>query len=242
MQAKPTLSLILPTYNEARNLPILVRRLEAVFNKNKIRAEIIVVDDSSPDGTGGIADSLNRKYGNIKLITRKTREGLGIALRSGYNAALGDIILSMDSDLSIEPEDILKLLRKINEGYDLVVGSRHSTGSSYENPNLRTTIKKIVSMSGNAFTRSLIGIPVNDYSMNFRAIRRSTWKKIRTSEKRNAFLLEMIMEVQGLGGRIAEVPFSFTERKYGKSKMKLFKEVIPFLARVLRYAVEKRSQ
>lgn len=233
---KIELSIILPTYNESRNIKLLIPAIEALLKKRKIASEIIVVDDSSPDGTARFAEKLNKKYGNIRVLKGRKRQGLGSALKAGYDAARGEIILSMDSDLSIDPQDIHKILNKMHEGYDFVVGSRHSQGSGYDNPNLRTTIKKAISTAGNALTTALIRIPVRDYSMNFRAVRRGAWKQIKTKEKRNVFLLEMIVELHKKGFLIAEVPFQFKERKFGKSKMRLLNEVIPFLTRVLKYA------
>ncbi len=235
------LTIVLPTYNERRNIQALMPLLEKEVGKAGLAAEILVVDDSSPDGTADVARKLNRKYGNVRVLSRPRREGLGAALRDGYDGARGDIILSMDSDLSIAPADIHKILRKMGEGYDLVVGSRHTKGAGYESRNLKTRLKRFVSTYGNAFTNALLKLPIRDYSMNFRAVRRSVWKKIRTHEKRNAFLLEMIVEVWRLGGRIGEVPFEFRDRIHGKSKMRVFSEAIPFLVKVIKYSLIKKT-
>lgn len=231
------LSIILPTYNEAKNLAVLIPQIEKVIKANRWDAEIVVVDDSSPDKTANMAQELNKRFRNIRVLTRARKEGLGAALRDGYNFSRGEILLSMDADLSIDPKYIKGLVSKMNEGYDMVIGSRHSRGSGYENPNIRVTIKKSVSILGNTFTKSLLRIPVDDYSMNFRAIRRSMWKKIKTTEKRNPFLLEMVVETSRKGGRITNIPFSFKDRKYGESKMHIWNEAIPFLVRVLKYSL-----
>ena len=123
-------SIVVPTYNERKNVTILLPKLEALFKEHDY--EILVVDDSSPDGTGEAVVSLGKKNKRIKLITRTKKEGIGAAIREGYNTAEQDIIASTDADLSFEPEDLLKLLEKIDEGYDLVVGNRHSSGGTYE--------------------------------------------------------------------------------------------------------------
>ncbi len=126
----PSLSIVLPTYNEKDNINILIPRIEETFNH--INHEIIVVDDSSPDGTAWVSEELNKKYGNIRVIVREKKEGIGAAIREGYNNANNSIILSSDSDLSFLPSDMHRLYEKVQEGYDFVWGSKYSKGSFYE--------------------------------------------------------------------------------------------------------------
>ncbi len=114
----PSLSIVLPTYNEKDNINILIPRIEETFNH--INHEIIVIDDSSPDGTARVSEELNKKYGNIKVIVREKKEGIGAAIREGYNNANNSIILSSDSDLSFLPSDMHRLYEKVQEGYDFV--------------------------------------------------------------------------------------------------------------------------
>ncbi len=127
---KPSLPIVLPTYNEKDNIKILIPRIEETFKH--INHEIIVVDDNSPDGTARVPEELNEKYGNIRVIAREGKEGIGVAIREGYNNAHNSIILSSDSDLSFLSSDMYRLYEKVQEGYDFVWGSKlyhpdHST-------------------------------------------------------------------------------------------------------------------
>jgi len=231
------ISVVLPTYNEKKNIEILIPSLEKLFKKNKINPEIIVVDDSSPDGTADVAFRLNKIYKNIKVVLRDKLGGLGSALRDGYNHAQGNIIISMDSDLSLDSNDIIKFIRKIESGYDLVVGSRFIQSAKYEKKSIKIRIKSVISTIGNKFTMFFLGIDVHDFSLNFRAIKKSAWDVIKTKEKNNAFLLEMIVKSKFLGLKVSEIPVIFKERSYGKSKVKLYKESIYFLKKVIEYFV-----
>src|SRR3989344_5122155 len=114
------LSIVLPAYKEAKNLAILIPEIEKAFNGCSF--EIIVVDDNSQDGTKELLDSLNKKFGNIKLILRPGLMGIGSALRDGYNRSQGEFILSSDADLSFVVEDMARLFETIKEGYDIVLG------------------------------------------------------------------------------------------------------------------------
>ncbi|MGR3302420.1 MAG: glycosyltransferase [Candidatus Scalindua sp.] len=114
--SKPSLSIIIPTYNERENIKILIPEIEKTFGH--VNHEIIVVDDNSPDGTAKASEELNKRYGNIRVIVRKKKEGIGAAIREGYNSARNSIILSSDSDLSFTLSDTYRLYEKIQEGYD----------------------------------------------------------------------------------------------------------------------------
>lgn len=235
------LVIVLPTYNEKKNIEIFIPKIEKeIFKKRKIKGEIIVVDDSSPDGTARTALKLNKKYKNIKVIIRKKKEGIGAALRCGYNAASGRLILSSDSDLSFSTNDMLRLIDKINSGYDLVVGSRHLSKKDYEKLKIKTMIKGFVSKYGNILVRVFSGIDIHDYSSNFRIIRRKVWNDIETKEKTNSILLEMIVKTAYKGYKVAEIPVKFLERKYGKSKINLFKEVPKFFIKLVYYSLKYR--
>lgn len=235
------LSIILPTYNERENIEILIPRLETLLKKENIEGEIIVVDDSSPDGTADVARDLQKKYANIEVIVRQKKEGLGAALREGYNSASGAIILSMDTDLSLDEADIPKFLEKINSGYGLVVGSRHHKKGKYERNSFKTLVKSIISIFGNRLTKFLTDVDVQDFSLNYRAIRKDVWSSITTSENKNVFLLEMIVKSKRKGYGIAEIPVVFRDRIHGESKMKLHEQVLPFLKKAIVYAIESRT-
>tara|TARA_B100000315_G_C14580557_1_gene590256 strand:+ start:1036 stop:1785 length:750 start_codon:yes stop_codon:yes gene_type:complete len=236
--SKPSLSIVLPTYNEKENLKILIPGIERTFEH--INHEIIVVDDSSPDGTAKAAEELGKKYCNLKVIVRKKKEGIGAAIREGYNNAEKTIIFSSDSDLSFTLNDMYRLYEKMQEGYDLVWGSKYSKGSFYEPKTLKGKIKKLASKSGNIIIRFASGIEANDFTANLRAIRKDVWKQIKTQEKTNTFLMEMILKCKYGGLRVTEIPITFKARIYGESKFNLSVEPPRFLIKMIKYVLMYR--
>ena len=233
------LSIILPTYNERKNLLHLIPHLENLIKKSGKKSEIIVVDDSSPDGTADVARNLNKKYKNIRLISRQKKEGMGAAIKAGYDSARGGILASIDVD-SLGANEIEKMLDKLHEGYDLVVGSRHIREGLYKKSFIKTFIKNIVSSSGNKLARLVIGIDVTDFSLNCRAMKKKVWKSINVSEKGNSFMLETVVKAHFAGFRIGEVPVVFNERKYGKSKLNLTLQSCLFLRNLIAYSLKYR--
>ena len=236
----PDLSIVFPTYNEKENIKILIPLVEELFLSEKISFEVLVVDDSSPDGTAQTADDLNKKYGNVRVILRKKKEGIGAALREGYNNAAGKLILSCDSDMSFDINDMLKLYKKINEGYDLVIGNRHSGEGKYIKPTPAIKLKALTSKLGNKAVRSLTGINIHDFSVNFRAIKTDVWRSIKTTENTNSILLEMIMKAGYKGFKIGEIPIVFKDRLYGESKLNLKKEAPKFLLKLAKFVIKYR--
>ena len=238
-------SIVLPTYNEKENLEVIIPEIIRKFDAKKIDFEILVVDDSSPDGTSEFIEYFGSEDPRVKLVLRKKKEGIGAALRHGYDVAIGDIILSSDADQSFKIDDMLRLLDKIEEGFDLVVGSRHSQSSSYEKKRISTKIKGLVSSLGNSTIGFISGLGIRDFSANFRAIRREVWKSISVKEKTNSILLEMIMKCHYGGHRVTEIPVSFSERIYGESKLNLAIEapkfLIKFIAFTIRFRILKRG-
>ena len=206
-------SVVLPTYNERESICVLIPNIVDVFKRDGHTFEIIIVDDSSPDGTAEVLRKLKLKLGaDIRVITRARKEGVGSALREGYDNARYDNIVSLDSDLSCNPEDILTILEKLDEGYDLVVGSRYHSRGYYERKYLKTFLKNVVSRWGNIFVRVITGVKLTDFSLNFRGIRRDVWEKLKTEDKTNSMLLEMIVKANYSGYRLGEVPVTFKDR------------------------------
>ena len=239
------LSVILPTYNEKENIALLIPKIQETFSKNRINGEVVVVDDSSPDGTASFARELAKKLGNIRVIERPKKEGLGAALRQAYDSCESELILSMDSDMSLDPNDIPRFIEKINEGYDLVVGSRRGAKASYEVGSVKTLVKKIISTVGNRMIRLLLDLPVNDFSLNFRVIRRDAWRALKTKEKLYVFLLEMIMQAHAKGYKISSIQVVFKDRMYGRTKTKLLQQCMAFLKNLLiftwKYRIRRSS-
>lgn len=231
----PSVSVVIPTYNERESIRVLLPLVHEALREHP--HEILVVDDSSPDGTGQAVLDVACDIPEVRLCTKSSREGIGAALRYGYDQASCDVILSMDADLSFSASDIPRLLAPLDEGYDLALGSRHVPGGRYETPRPSIFIKYVFSACGNAVVRRLCGGGVRDVSANFRAIRAPLWRSLQTVEKTNALLLEMILMVRRRGGRIAEVPVSFTDRRFGSSKLNLWIEAPKFLAKLLSYVL-----
>lgn len=229
----PELSVVIPTYNEKENISPLIQQIEAALQG--ISLEIIVVDDLSPDGTGNIVSSLAAQGHPVRLISKPKKEGIGAALRVGYQACQTPIIASTDADLSFDPKDLRRLYEKIKGGLDLVVGTRHSKGSYYETPNRTIWIKHLISAAGNITLRTLTGIPLDDFSGNFRAFTRETWNRIETTDNTNSLLFEMIVKAYVKGCKVGQIPVAFRDRRYGASKLRLSIEAPKFFLKLLGY-------
>lgn len=226
-----SVSVVIPTYNERENIPILARRIHEVLAGRT--HEILVVDDSSPDGTGEAVRGLSKEIGVLRLLSKERKEGIGAALRHGYDGARCEVLVSIDADLSFDPADIPRFLRLIEDGCDLVVGSRHMPEGSYEAAAFGVRIKKCISAWGNRFVRALLGLPVRDCSANFRAMRRTVWTAIDTQDNSNSLLLEMILKAVRAGFKVAELPVAFKDRLHGTSKLNLALELPRYFARLV---------
>ncbi len=231
------LGVVLATYNEARNLPRLIESLEGLFPTSgpdvgvacasPLRLQIFVVDDNSPDGTSSIAQRLASQYGNISLITRPGKLGLGSALRDGMSAALAEectYILTMDADLSHDPQDVPRLLAAVEAGdVDLVQASRYVEGGGAVKVGWQ---RRFLSYVANLLCRWLLGSP-REATTNFRIYnRRSAELMVRESRGRDfEFQPECILIAMRHGLRIVEVPIIFTGRAGGKSKLGLMQNI-----------------
>ncbi len=232
-----SVSVVIPTYEERENIVPLLREIHRVLGDR--RHEILVVDDRSPDGTARAALELAAEIPGLRVLT-KEREGIGAALRAGYEAARNDVIVSIDADFSFAPADIPRLLERLEAGADLVLGCRHATGGGYQTPDWPTRTKYLVSAAGNRVVDLVTRLGIEDYSANFRAIRRGVWSGIRTVEKSNALLLEMILKVRRRGHCVAQVPVVFAARRRGRSKLNLAVEAPKFLLKLLGLLWENR--
>jgi dolichol-phosphate mannosyltransferase len=208
---------VIPTYNEAENLPLLVPR---VLEQDP-RLEVLVVDDASPDGTGKLADDLALATGRVHVLHRTEKQGLGPAYRAGLRRALelgADAVLQMDADFSHPPDAIPLLLREI-ESHDVVLGSRYLNGITVVNWPIE---RILISYFGNWYARKVTGLRISDTTGGFRCIRRELLDKIgfdRIRANGYAFQIEMNYRFQKHGARIKEVPFFFLDRTRGTSKL-----------------------
>ena len=217
---RPKVAIVVPTYNEAGNLPVLARRLFALDIPKSV---LIVVDDGSPDGTGDVAAGLEKEYGGrVKLIQRGSKQGLGTAYVAGLAHALdtgAEYVVHMDADLSHAPEYIPGFLRDLQEA-DVVVGSRYvEGGGSEEEWGLR---RRILSMIGNAGIRAVTGIRTRDVTSGFKGFRREVLASLDMTGFRCrgfAFLPEETSACQRRGYRVVEHPIIFAQRVSGESKL-----------------------
>ncbi len=216
------ITVVLPTYNEVENLPLMVN---ALFALNVEGLHIIVVDDESPDGTGRLADQLAEQFpGRMLVIHRKEKNGLGPAYKAGFKRALAegsDYIIQMDCDFSHSPQYIPQLIAKIKEGFDVVHGSRYVRGGGVDTN--WSWYRKLLSWFANrVYVKTLLQVPVNDVTAGFRIWRRDAIIGInldRIASNGYVFQVELTYVTHRLGYRIAEIPIYFPDRTLGESKM-----------------------
>lgn len=226
------LSIVIPTYNEAENIQKLIPEIFKVLDEAKLKGEVLIVDDNSPDGTGKVAKSLGKKY-KVRLLHRKQKEGLGAAYIAGFKQVLkgdSDIIFEMDADLSHKPEYIPAFVKKIEEGADLVIGSRYAKGGGRKDYPLHRTL---ISHGANYLIRLITQLPVTDVTTGYRAYRRSALESLDLDEIESRgfeFQLEMLYKLHKQWFRIDKVPIIFTSREVGESKLS-FKDVQRFFIR-----------
>jgi len=208
---------IVPTYNERANLPVLVAGLMAHPN-----VRVMVVDDQSPDGTGELADQLAREHpGRIEVMHRTARRGLGRSYIDGIKKAVHepvDVICQMDADLSHDPAHLPDLIAATDRA-DVVIGSRYVAGGAIRNWPMR---RRLLSRFANMYIRSVTRLSARDCTSGYRCWRRETLASLpldRFISDGYSFLVEMLFVAARRGARIGEVPITFVERREGESKL-----------------------
>lgn len=210
-------AVVIPTYNESDNLPLLLKEIRAASPE----MHIIVVDDNSPDGTGRIADDLARTDDHVQPIHRPAKLGLGTAHIAGIKSALSaghDAILTMDADFSHSPKYIPALLAGL-EKFDVMIGSRYVRGGGTLYCPLR---RRVLSRGANMFAKMLLGLGARDCTAGFRAYRRIVLESIDLEglfSNGYSFLIEMLFKCQAAGWKIGETPIIFEDRRHGTSKI-----------------------
>jgi glycosyltransferase involved in cell wall biosynthesis len=210
-------TVVVPTFNEAGNIETLVSAVRQVLP----RASILVVDDGSPDGTADLADALGATLGNVEVVRRGSKDGLGAAYRFGLRHAIeqgAEICVQMDADLSHDPAALPALVAVVEHGADLAVGSRYVPGGITLNwPRRRRT----VSRWGNRYAAGVLGLAVNDVTAGYRAYRSTALERMKfdsVQAEGYGFQIEMTYRLVRLGGRIVEFPITFRDRMAGESK------------------------
>jgi len=209
--------IVMPTYNERQNLESIAGRVRAALPE----ADLLVVDDNSPDGTGDLADKLAETDPHVQVMHRTEKAGLGKAYIAGFGWALEhgyDVIVEMDADGSHQPEHLPGLVAALN-GADLSIGSRWVPGGKVVNwPKTREALSR----GANIYTRIMLGLGVRDATAGFRAYRAATLRTISLDQVESTgycFQIDLTLRVADAGLRIVEVPITFVEREHGASKM-----------------------
>lgn len=211
---------VIPTYNEAENLPTMV---SALFSLPLDDLRILVVDDHSPDGTGDLAETLKAETGRMDVLHRTGKLGLGSAYITGFKKALAegaDFIGQMDCDFSHPPEKLLELRQAIQNGADIALGSRYIPGGSLDEK--WPFWRKALSGFGNFYARTILGIPTRDVTGGFRVWKRAMLEAMPLEDIRSngyVFQVEMLYVATLLGGKVTEIPIYFADRRFGQSKM-----------------------
>jgi len=212
---------VLPTYNEVENIDRVLRRIRAALAD----ATVLVVDDGSPDGTADAAEVLGKELGNIEIMRRQGKSGLGSAYRAGFRWGLDrgfDACVEMDADLSHDPDALPDLVGALSGGCELAVGSRYVPGGIIPN---WAWHRRLLSRGGNVYASALLGLGVADSTSGFRAYAASVLRRIDLDRIRAdgyGFQIEMTYQAKRAGAPIVEVPIRFVDRVEGESKMSTF--------------------
>ncbi len=219
IKRKPSVAVMLPTYCEAGNIESLVREIKSL----KPDSLIVVIDDSSYDGTANIARKLQEEYDNILVLTRPAKLGLGTAITDGFKLILSlekppNHIITMDADYSHNPRTIPKLLQTAEEGYDLVVGSRYTRGSKIVGWHI---MRWLISRVANFVASTMVGMRIRDCTSGFRCYSRNYVQNVinHLHSQTYEIQIETVKQAWMRGFRVKEVPITFENRKKGKSKL-----------------------
>lgn len=210
--------IVVPTYQEAAN----VERFLAEVRTAVPEAQVLVVDDDSPDGTGRLAEKAGKELGRIEVLHRSRKEGLGAAYRAGFALVLArefDTVVQMDCDFSHDPSAIKALIDEVDGGVDCAVGSRYVPGGSTPNWPVH---RRLLSRYGNRYTSAVLRLGIHDTTSGFRAYRAESLRAIDVASTRSsgyAFMSEIAYRMVQRQQTIREVPITFVDRTFGTSKM-----------------------
>jgi dolichol-phosphate mannosyltransferase len=231
--ARESVAVLLPTYCEAENIESLICEIQVL----KLNVSIVVIDDSSPDGTSDMVSKLNEKYGNIVLISRPAKLGLGTAITDGFRYALGlrktpDYIVTMDSDFSHSPKDIPRLVDSAKSGFDLVIGSRYIRGGKVIGWSWK---RWLISRVANVIATITVRTKLNDCTSGFRCYSKRYVKSVLNDLHSETYeiQIETVRQARLRSFKIKEIPIAFVNRKRGKSKLTQT-EIQGFLSYILR--------
>ncbi len=215
-------TIVLPTYNERDNLRHALERIREVADGNDLPLHTLIVDDNSPDGTGELADRLASEYPDVEVLHRARKEGLGKAYIAGFRHALAngaDLLFEMDADLSHDASYLPHFVHLIEQGADVVLGSRYVRGGGVEN---WTLSRRVISRGGCLYAQTILGLPYRDLTGGFKCFRRDVLEAIdldAVDARGYGFQIEMTYRAHKLGFKVVELPITFVDRQVGESKM-----------------------
>jgi dolichol-phosphate mannosyltransferase len=216
----PRAVVCLPTYDERENIEPMIEALAAVVDPD--RDLVLVIDDSSPDGTGEIADRLAAERPWLEVLHRAGKEGLGKAYLAGFELALArgaELVVEIDCDFSHDPAEVPRLIAACEQGADLALGSRYVAGGGTRNWGV---VRRIISRGGSAYARLVLGVKVRDLTGGFKCFRRTVLETVdldAVGTRGYAFQIEMTYRALRKGFTVVELPIVFTDRALGGSKM-----------------------
>ncbi len=217
-------SAVVPARNESKNIPILVERLHQVLIGLGKSFEIIIVNDNSKDDSKVVLESLKARYAALKPIHRIINPGAGNTIREGLAAARGEIIITLDGDLSHDPAEIPSLLEGLSRA-DMVCGSRYTQGGAAD----LSISRRILSGIFNWFFRTLIGLPVNDFTSGFRVYKRKVIDTVRLQRQQFGIFVEVPIKAYLAGFKLIELPITYHKRIYGTTNLNYVKQAPEYL-------------
>ena len=216
---KKKVAVIVPMFNEEKNIPPLFEKIADIKNKFEINLEVIAINDGSSDNTLKSLQKLSQEYGFLHVLSLTPNQGMAQALKLGIKEALKrefDYLVLMEGDLSNDPKYIPLFISKIGEGYDLVLGSRFVKGGGMEGV---AFVRAAISTIGNFFGKLILGIKVTDLTCGFRAGRREVFEKINLEERTFGIQLETVVKAAAANFKITEIPIVLHTRFHGTSSM-----------------------
>lgn len=232
------ISVLIPVHNEEENVEILIHKIIKVFAYNNIKDfEIIIIDDNSTDDTGAVADDISGKNPAVRVIHRVGEPGVGRALKAGFKESKGNVIITLDGDLSHNPEEIPRILSQIYSGADLVIGSRYIQGGSYETSFVRMVLTRTYNLTLKVLSQS----EISDFTTGYRGMKRDILNSIQLLS--NGFAIHPELHIKSLRGGfdVKETPIGYYKRKGGKSKLRYRKEGFGYI-KVIQYAIKSRRK
>jgi len=239
---KEKICVVIPTYNERENVKTLIPKIFETAESEGLDLEVLVVDDSSPDGTGDLVEEMARENPKVHLVRRLGKLGLGSAYKDGFRKAINDfgarILVEMDADGSHDPRFLPKIVGKLSEGYDVVVGSRYVEGGAIKGWGLK---RRLISSTANLLARWLCGVKVKDATSGYRAFKAEALKRLdleKVSSSGYAFQVETLFWAEKANLKIGETPIIFVDRVKEKSKLGPG-EIVKFASLCLRLALRR---